>query len=142
MTKVLFGLEQQGHIKTIEEMLDKHRNWDEINKTIGWAGDAANKEYIRLLRKENDKIKKDLKAWQKMLWDLQQANRNLLREWISVEDKMPPDDTRVDCKYDGVYDFRENILFWIDQGGAEHFGGFAEIDGKASQPATHWRPAI
>ena len=50
--KVKFGLEQQGHISTIEEMLDRHCSWDEINKAIGWAGDAANKSYIRHLRKK------------------------------------------------------------------------------------------
>jgi len=60
--------------------------------------------------------------------------------WIDVSKKMPDNDTRVDCKYNGVYNLRKNILFWIDEGGASHFGGFAEIDGKGSQPATHWRP--
>lgn len=49
--KVKFGLEQQGHISTIEEMLDRHCSWGEINKAIGWAGDAASKSYIRYLRR-------------------------------------------------------------------------------------------
>ena len=78
MTKLVFGLEQQGHIKTIERMLDQHRTWGEINKAIGWAGDAACKEYIRYIRKQNSEIKTELKAWQKMLWDLQEANSLLI----------------------------------------------------------------
>lgn len=60
-------------------------------------------------------------------------------DWIRVRDRLPKDDTRVDCRYIGVYELRKNILFWKD-GVNNHFGGFAEIDGKGSQPATHWRP--
>ena len=33
-------------------MLDRHCSWGDINKAIGWAGDAANKSYIRHLRKK------------------------------------------------------------------------------------------
>ena len=61
-----------------------------------------------------------------------------MEDWIDVNDALPTDDTRVDCKYEGVYALRENVLFWRDTGNA-HFGGFLEPDGKGSQPATHWR---
>lgn len=62
-------------------------------------------------------------------------------KWVSVNDRLPPDNTRIDCKYEGVYELRENILFWYDQEN-HHFGGFLEIDGKGSQPATHWRLTV
>ena len=52
MVRVLIGLEKQGHIPLIEEMLDKHCGWPEINRAIGWAGDAAEKSYARYLRKK------------------------------------------------------------------------------------------
>jgi hypothetical protein len=63
--------------------------------------------------------------------------------WISVEDVLPHDNTRVITRYQGVYDNRgvyrnKGVLFWLDEGGNAHFGGFAEIDGRGSQPATHW----
>jgi len=63
-----------------------------------------------------------------------------MSDWISIEDRLPDDDTRVDCKFEGVYELRENILFWVGESGRGHFGGFLEIDGKGSQPATHWMP--
>jgi Protein of unknown function (DUF551) len=60
-------------------------------------------------------------------------------DWIRVIDRLPDDDTRINARYLGVYDLRENILFWLDVDGTGHFGGFSEIDGKGSQPATHWQ---
>ena len=68
-----------------------------------------------------------------------------MSDYISVKDKLPDDDTRVIAKYDGVYSgrgevFNRGVLFWLDECGNPHFGGFAEIDGKGSQPATHWKP--
>ena len=63
--KVKFGLVAQGHIPTIEKMLDKHCSWDEINKEIGWAGGAAQENYTRYLRAqsaEKDKRIAELEA--------------------------------------------------------------------------------
>lgn len=62
-----------------------------------------------------------------------------MRDWIRVEESMPDRDSKIDTKYDGVYNLRENITFRVDSGGQHHFGGIDEIDGKGSQPATHWR---
>jgi len=62
-----------------------------------------------------------------------------MSDYISVKDRLPDDDTRVIAKYDGVYSGR-GVLFWLDECGNPHFGGFAEIDGRGSQPATHWKP--
>ena len=69
----------------------------------------------------------------------------MMSDYISVKDRLPDDDTRVIAKYDGVYSgrgevFNRGVLFWLDEGGNPHFGGFAEIDGRGSQPATHWKP--
>ena len=47
-----FGLVQQGHIPVVEEMLDRHCSWQEINRAIGWAGDSAEKFYMRYLRQK------------------------------------------------------------------------------------------
>ncbi len=65
-------------------------------------------------------------------------------DYISINDALPEDGQRVITKYDGVYEDRgayknKGVLFWLDRGSL-HFGGFDEIDGKGSQPATHWKP--
>ena len=68
----------------------------------------------------------------------------MMSDWIDIKDQKPENDTRVDAMYKGVYEgvwARRNILYWEDENGSSHFGGFAEIDGKGSQPATHWRKA-
>ena len=53
-----FGLEQQGHIAVIEEMLEEFGNhkgtWDKIGKKIGWIAEYAAYDYIDYLK---DKIK-------------------------------------------------------------------------------------
>lgn len=60
-----FGLEQQGHIETIESMLDQYKSREEIESAIGWAGGAANEYYIRYLRKkvaeEQQEARNDIK---------------------------------------------------------------------------------
>jgi len=35
-------------------------------------------EDIRCLKEENEKMRKDLSSWRKMLWDLQDANSKLI----------------------------------------------------------------
>lgn len=42
---VVFGLEAQGHIPTIERMLDEQKTWDEIGKEIGWCPRTAMEHY-------------------------------------------------------------------------------------------------
>ena len=59
--RVVFGLVNQGHIPTIEEMLDRYCKWDEINSAIGWAGDAAQEDYIRYLRKRGKALEATLR---------------------------------------------------------------------------------
>ena len=54
--KVLFGLEQQGHIATIEKILNEFGSatseyvWEKIGKEIGWCPNAAARRYIEYLR--------------------------------------------------------------------------------------------
>ena len=48
-TKILFGLKAQGHIPTIEHMLNKNCSWDEIGKEINWIGSTAKKHYQEYL---------------------------------------------------------------------------------------------
>lgn len=55
--KIQFGLEQQGHIATIEKMLEEFGSatsehiWEKIGKAIGWDGKTAAFYYIEYLRK-------------------------------------------------------------------------------------------
>lgn len=64
--KVLFGLEAQGHIPTIEKILDRWNNnddgievdmtyakcvWDEIGKEIGWCPFTAALSYFEYKNK-------------------------------------------------------------------------------------------
>lgn len=57
-TKILFGLEAQGHIPTIEHMLNKDCSWDEIGKEINWIGDTVKEHYKEYLSR---KIKTETK---------------------------------------------------------------------------------
>lgn len=63
--KIVFGLEAQGHIKTIEEILSKWNDneynqdmtftkcvWDEIGKKIGWCSFTAALNYFEYLNKK------------------------------------------------------------------------------------------
>jgi hypothetical protein len=42
---VVFGLQQQGHIPTIEKMLKEGATWEEIGKEIGWCPETAKEHY-------------------------------------------------------------------------------------------------
>jgi hypothetical protein len=54
--KITFGLEQQGHIETIERILDEFGSnqyaWEKIGKEISWDSNTAAFHYIKYLRKE------------------------------------------------------------------------------------------
>jgi len=43
---VCFGLEAQGHIPTIEWMLQEGASWREISQAIGWDPEAAAQHYL------------------------------------------------------------------------------------------------
>lgn len=43
--KVRIGLEQQGHIPTVEKMLAEGKSWQEIGDAIGWDGATAKQWY-------------------------------------------------------------------------------------------------
>jgi hypothetical protein len=42
---VVIGLRAQGHIPTVEKMLEEGSSWAEIGKAIGWDGDTAKEWY-------------------------------------------------------------------------------------------------
>lgn len=47
---VAFGLVQQGHIQTIEQMLQNNSSWAEIGKQIGWCPKTAEQHYTTYLK--------------------------------------------------------------------------------------------
>jgi len=53
---IKFGLEQQGHIETIERILDdlgsNEYSWQKIGKEIGWCPNTACYYYVSYLRKK------------------------------------------------------------------------------------------
>jgi hypothetical protein len=61
--KIKFGLEQQGHIDTIEKMLDEFGSatseyiWEKIGKEIGWCHKTAAFYYIEYLRSKGKCVK-------------------------------------------------------------------------------------
>lgn len=59
---IKFGLEQQGHIETIEKTLDElgsnDYSWKKIGELIGWCPNAARDYYIVYLQNANEKLKK------------------------------------------------------------------------------------
>lgn len=50
---IKFGLEQQGHIPTIERMLSENRTWDEIGRAIGWHPATALDWYLRYKQRQS-----------------------------------------------------------------------------------------
>ena len=50
--QIQFGLEQQGHIPTVERMLAEGKTWDEIGDAIGWHGPTAEKFYDMYLKRK------------------------------------------------------------------------------------------
>lgn len=46
-TPIIFGLEAQGHIPTIEAALSEGADWQEIGRRIGWDGETAKSYYER-----------------------------------------------------------------------------------------------
>ena len=59
--KIQFGLEQQGHIATIERLLQEYGagqlGWYKIGKEIGWCKDTACRHYLQYLLKKNRILK-------------------------------------------------------------------------------------
>lgn len=55
---ILFGLEAQGKIPTIEKMLAEQKSWDEIGIAIGWMPDTAKEHYERYLKRKHDPSKR------------------------------------------------------------------------------------
>lgn len=57
---VKFGLEQQGHIQTIERILDEYGvneyAWNKIGKEIGWDANTACYFYVKYLRKKSKSV--------------------------------------------------------------------------------------
>jgi hypothetical protein len=57
-TPVLVGLKQQGHIPTIERMLEEGATWEQIGEEIGWWPETAKEHYIWYIKdqeKEDEK---------------------------------------------------------------------------------------
>lgn len=44
---VVFGLAKQGHIPTIQSMLEQGKTWTEIGQEIGWEPKTAREHYER-----------------------------------------------------------------------------------------------
>lgn len=61
--RVLFGLEAQGHIPTIEAMLAEQANWQEIGRRIGWDGATARAYYKRYLARNGMKPHANGEEW-------------------------------------------------------------------------------
>jgi len=55
-SKIVFGLEQQGHIPTIEKMLKNGATWDEIGKKINWCVETAKEHYMRYTKMKFKKV--------------------------------------------------------------------------------------
>ena len=125
--KVLFGLEQQGHITKVEEMLKKYCSWDEINKAIGWAGDAAQQDYIRYLKRNSEQLQSRISELEQQLAAEREANR-----WIPVTESIP--------KEQGVYlvSFHNGVFGWFDCCEL-YFTPNLVFNNLIEHGATHWR---
>jgi hypothetical protein len=54
---IVFGLQAQGHIPTIQKMLAAGATWKEIGNKIGWCQNTAKEHYERYLQRENGNAK-------------------------------------------------------------------------------------
>ena len=50
---ILFGLKAQGHIPTIERMLENGATWKEIGKKIGWCPETAKEDYESYIERQH-----------------------------------------------------------------------------------------
>lgn len=92
----VFGLKAQGHIPTIERLLDEGVNWEEIGRAIGWCPRTAREHYERHARPGDDphsealrilasavglleNMVKKLPVWEQndVYWVIHQANKHL-----------------------------------------------------------------
>lgn len=55
--RVLFGLEAQGYIPTVERMLGDGASWGEIGFAIRWCGRTAKDHYLRHLYRKGLRMK-------------------------------------------------------------------------------------
>lgn len=87
--------------------------------------------FDRIKDTDSRKMLKALEQQQKEIEELQAENKQLRegQEWISVDDRLPQDNTKVLSRYEGVYDC-DVVMFWRDTSNP-HFG---------HNPATHWKP--
>ena len=54
------GLEAQGHLPTIEKMLDAGDGWTAISRVIGWSKDAAIEAYGEVVRLQRAALQRQL----------------------------------------------------------------------------------
>ncbi len=54
---MLFGLEAQGHIPTINRMLKAGASWEEIGRAIGWCPKTTEEHYGWYLEKKEEVTK-------------------------------------------------------------------------------------
>lgn len=59
---IVWGLKAQGHIPTIEKMLDQGSGWNDIARSIGWETETAKRHYHAYLNKRAEAIKEMDKA--------------------------------------------------------------------------------
>jgi hypothetical protein len=52
--QVVYGLQGQGHIPTIEKLLADGKNWEEIAQVIGWCPITAREHYEKFLNKDDE----------------------------------------------------------------------------------------
>lgn len=53
---ILFGLEKQGHIPTIQKMLESKKTWTEIGDAIGWDSATARWHYEIYIQEDNNEF--------------------------------------------------------------------------------------
>jgi hypothetical protein len=54
--KIAWGLEAQGHISTIKNMLAAGNGWSDISVAIGWDEATARRHYEEYLKKHNQEV--------------------------------------------------------------------------------------
>lgn len=90
--KVVFGLQAQGHIPTIERMLSLGSSWVEIGNEIHWCPITAREHYERFKQEEDKKaayslLAKSVELLRKFQPDLPTWDSNTISEFIFRAEK-------------------------------------------------------
>lgn len=109
--KPVFGLAAQGHLPTIERMIDENKSWDDIGQAIGWCPKTAQRHYLQYLRQQQTKVQDGLDKAGPAARRLMEHRRDCDRWWQSLGQYHEPVPGVPGRYFNGAEDIRTIIEF-------------------------------